>query len=1163
MSDATGDSPSPVVGTAAAPPHRSAPVPGAFTLLLFIFFLSGAASLVYQVVWTRRLFLTLGATSLAISTILTAFMAGLAIGSLLAGRLIDRRGNPLLVYAVLELVIGVYGAFTPWLLDGIESVYLLVLRHADLPLWPSYLLRFALAFAVLIVPTGLMGATLPVLTRQVMERLGHFGRRLGLLYGINTFGAAAGVLLTGFSLITTFGLRGTIWFAALLNGFAAFLAWGLYRSLRERPAACVADPEAAGRGEDAPAEPDGEAVPPSRPAAREPSLAGRHAWVLAIAAGGGFASFLYEIAWTRVLTLVLGGAVQVFSMMLATFLVGLALGSFVLSRWIDRSRDLFLFFAAVEGLVGIVALALLPVFGELPWIYLRFFASVGDRHDLLTVFGFVLCFAVMIVPTFLIGVTFPVVGKLYARSLKSVGRRIGEVYFANTLGGIGGSFTAGFILIPLVGMEKTLIAASGINLACAVAAAFLGTSGRRHRMAVAGAIVAGGLLVFAAHPLTGEIPIVELKSVRSSPKAPAGWLNAARHLCMRCEKPAWHPSPLPEDGSLPAYRGFCETCVPEERRWQADEDRMAPHRFWNPRVITSGIHTYARHYMAHPDGRKLRRWFLEQRLLFYEEGINTVVTVSAYADQLQLRSLQVDGKTDASNLADYPTEVLLAALPLLMHPDPREVLVVGLGSGITAGTTTRFDEVHRVDAVEIEAAVARAALHFADSHGDVLPDPGRRPPHPGHPKLRLMIRDARHYAAVTQNRYDVVISEPSNPWMTGPSHLFTREHFRNLRRVTKEDGLAIQWMHTYSMTPDLIYSLVKTFREVFDHVILLGYAHRPGDLFMLGSSRPVAFDVRRLRERIARPAIRRELEKIDIPDVSNLIAMLCLRGEDLDRNLGILPGRPEVAATLARIPVNTDDFPVVEFEAPRHLHRRDTSLLVVKALFGLRDDPFPPLHPADDDTIRSLAICPILVRECQRVALARDAIRIAERGVRLHPHDRDLRARLSILYMQRWVATRDPALPGAIRSLERILIEQAPEDPKPHIRLGELASSLGAYDEAVRHYEKARSLGGDGSTFQLVLARAYAKLGRDDRAVEAFEAAARIDTDCVAAYDGLATIHARRGRPDQAIEALMRWWRREENTLKRNGIRARCEALRRAREVAPGPAGAGAALEGR
>jgi spermidine synthase/tetratricopeptide (TPR) repeat protein len=1143
--------------TPSATPSSTA---SAFTLLLFIFFLSGCASLVYQVVWTRRLFLTLGSTSLAIATILSAFMGGLALGSLVAGRFIDRRRNYLTIYAILELAIGIYGALTPWLFGIAEGIFHALLQHMDLSLWPSYLVRFALALTILIVPTTLMGATLPVLSRQVVNHLGHFGRRLGVLYGINTFGAAFGVLITGFSLITSLGINGTIFFAASLNVLVSALAWGLDLALKGIPRPvpdprCTEDmapiPESARPDTLQPADGD---LRLSDVGLRSMNLADTHRWVLLMASLGGFASFLYEIAWTRVLTLILGGAVQAFSVMLSTFLIGLALGSFVLSRWIDRSRDLFLFYAILEGLIAVMALALLPVFGELPWFYIRFFPSVGDRYSLLMLFQFVICFLTLIVPTFLIGVTFPVVSKLYARDLGSLGQRIGEVYFANTAGGIFGSFAGGFVCIPLLGMERTCILASLINAGSAMLAAALSRSSPRRRASMAAAVAAAVFAILVGFPVLWRVSVLDLPRIKDAPRPPAGWTTAVKAPCPRCNEPVWFPAPPEKDGRLPGTAAFCAACAVKERRLIEDQLRLAPRWVWDPRVLTSGVHTYAREYSPSPDGRLLAQDLEKKHLIFYEEGLNAVVSVHHNVHSVGSRFLRVNGKTDASNTADFPTEILIGALPLLAHPNPQQVIIIGLGSGITAGSVARFAEVQRIDLIEIEAAVVRAARFFSENNHHVLPDPARN--QPGDPRLRLVIQDARHFCAVTPNRYDVVVAEPSNPWMSGPSHLFTVEHFKNLRRIMKDDGLTIQWCQTYCMKPELVYSVIKTFRQVFEHVLVMTYSQIPGDLFLFGTNRPLSFDVDRFRDRFARPEVLRNLERVGFQSVTHIFAGIFLRSEDLDTNLGLRPGRPAVSETLACIPLNTDDFPYVEFEAPKALHRTDSTLEIIHALFRFRDLPIPPIHPDTDETLRALHLCLRLARANDALGLCDAASRVAERGLTVNPQDDELRGLLIKLNVQRWLKTQAPDLPDKIRAQAQLLVERTPKDPIPHIQLGELAMVQRRYEDAIHHYEKALSLGGGGPNTHNTLGVAFTHLGRPEQASKSFERALSLDPKYIPAYPALTDAYEKMGRYDSAIDTLMRWYSIEQNTNLANQERVmiRLEAIRQKKESAkPAP----------
>ena len=293
--------------------------------LLLAFFLSGAASLIHEVVWTRLLRLVMGNTTLAIATVLSVFMAGLALGSFLGGRWIGRREDPLRVYAALEVAIGLYALALPWLIAGTEPIYRAIFQSLQPSFFVLSLIQFLFCGVLLLVPATLMGATLPVLARFFVRTPDRIGWSVGMLYAVNTFGAVAGVASTGFLLIPTLGVSRTIWFASLLNLVAAAVGYGLHRSTRSLPPISAEES----------ASPDAAGTAPTGPSYGNAAL---NALLLGYALSG-FAALVYEIAWTRVLTLMIGSSVYAFSMMLTAFILGLAAGSFAFARHVDRIRD--------------------------------------------------------------------------------------------------------------------------------------------------------------------------------------------------------------------------------------------------------------------------------------------------------------------------------------------------------------------------------------------------------------------------------------------------------------------------------------------------------------------------------------------------------------------------------------------------------------------------------------------------------------------------------------------------------------------------------------------------------------------------------------------------------------------------------------------------------
>ncbi len=417
-------------------------------IALICFFLSGAAGLIYEVVWTRMLTQIFGNTTYAIATVLAAFMAGLAIGSYLFGRIADRGKNDFLLYGILEAGVGIYGLVVPWLFQVGRLIYIPLFGLNDAYPFIFNLLLFFLSFVLLVFPTLLMGATLPLLSRFFVRSFSQLGRRVGDLYGTNTLGAVLGCAVSGYYLIPSFGMRATVHVAASLNLLIAVVIIIVDR-LRDKessePVAGAQEAEQADAGTGA-----------------APSNLG---WALLLSFGlSGMAALVYENAWTRALTLVIGSSIYSFTTMLMTFLVGLALGGFLYARWMGEREVRVSTFGVIELLVGFTALATIPLFGKLPLIFLRLLHGFGDSFNLFLATQVVASGMVMFLPTLLLGMTFPLVARLFTQSLYRVGTSVGISYAANTVGAIVGAFAGGFILIPLIGVQNSIMLAVILNL---------------------------------------------------------------------------------------------------------------------------------------------------------------------------------------------------------------------------------------------------------------------------------------------------------------------------------------------------------------------------------------------------------------------------------------------------------------------------------------------------------------------------------------------------------------------------------------------------------------------------------------------------------------------------------------------------------------------------
>ncbi len=474
------------------------------SIVLLLFFFSGASALIYEVVWGRMLVLVFGGTSYAIATVLAAFMGGLALGSYLFGRLIDRRGNPLLLYGLLEGGIGVWALLVPALFGLLNSGYSAAYATLEPSLYTMSLLRFAMTFIVLLVPTTLMGGTLPVLMRLLTVSGSLVGRTSAVLYFANVSGAVSGTFTAGFALIPALGLYGTTVLAVAMNFAIAVLAVAFVR--RGLPGGIQAGPAGAGRSGAGRAAATAAAA---SPVAKSPAGAAAsrlsptaRSMVLVVYAVSGLTALAYEVVWTRTMVPIIGTTTYAFTTMLTTFLLGLALGSLIFSRLADRISNTQLL-AALQLFVGLLALATIPVLGHLPELFVRLNESAGQGWWSQIGIRFLLCMLTMLPCTILLGATFPVVAKLYAGNVEGIGTDIGKMYAFNTVGAIAGSLIGGFVAIPLLGQEKAIMAAAGLNMLAALSLVGVGAGPTRRRAAIAGASVAGLILaaVLSGHGL--------------------------------------------------------------------------------------------------------------------------------------------------------------------------------------------------------------------------------------------------------------------------------------------------------------------------------------------------------------------------------------------------------------------------------------------------------------------------------------------------------------------------------------------------------------------------------------------------------------------------------------------------------------------------------------
>jgi len=443
--------------------NSSAPV-----LVLLLYFLSGATALVYEVAWSRMLMHVFGSTAVALGTVLAAFMAGMAVGSWLIGKAADKSRNCLRLYAFLEIGLGLAALGSHILLSHIGPVHLVLYDIFGFSPAVFGVVRFLLAFSLVMAPTVLMGATLPVLARFLMSRRDKVGINLSTLYATNTIGAVSGVLITGFYLIGTFGVHVPVYIAVMANILIGCIAWLV--SLR--------------MGDTALADPTSSSTTDTARAGSEASVDPLITRVILVALGiSGLTSFAYEIYWTRSLVFILGNSTYALSTMLGAFLSGIAIGGYLVRFALKHMADRVLTFGFIQIFLGIFSALALPLlfFISDPQSLNQYLLGTSERVFALIFTSFGVSFLVMLIPAILIGATFPLAGQIVVREFHKTGSTVGKLYAVNTLGNVLGALLPGFILLSLLGIQKGILLMAALNVVLGFAVLVLAfTRGQRH-----------------------------------------------------------------------------------------------------------------------------------------------------------------------------------------------------------------------------------------------------------------------------------------------------------------------------------------------------------------------------------------------------------------------------------------------------------------------------------------------------------------------------------------------------------------------------------------------------------------------------------------------------------------------------------------------------------
>jgi len=737
-------------------------------IAILLFLLSGICGLIYEVAWSKYLAFFIGSTAYSHMIVLATYMGGLALGAFIFGKYSDKVSNQLKLYGLLELGIGVYCLAYPFIIEVVGKFFISTASAFDLTSQKGELLtlKFILSFITLILPSVLMGGTLPILVKFLSKSISDSGKDVAKLYYVNSFGAVIGTGLAGFFLVRTQGLDNTVWFASLLNILIGLVAILLSKSVKSN-------------------------VPPKKSSKVKEVVqhqvfseaAIRIALFAAIASG--FIAMLYELTWIRLLSNILGSTTYSFTVMLIAFISGIALGSFIVSLVIRKIKNLVALLAVCQYGTAVSMILTLPLYERLPYYLMIISATIPNQPENFPAFlrlEFLFCFMIMLVPTIFSGMSLPVASRIANRDMQVLGKSIGGIFAINTIGSVFGVLITGLVLIPLLGVKLSI--ELGVLLNGLLGIFIFYKAGLSHKLKLT-------LTIFFVLIAIG-------------------------------------------------YRILFPS--------------------WNDNIFISGVFRTL-YKQGVPSFIEFKKQQSEgQKILWHKEGVDANVTVreSQFGDSIQ-KTLVINGKADASTVADLPTQVLLGQIPLMLYQNSGDALVIGLGSGITCGSVLRHP-VKSLDVVEIASEVVECNSFFTKENYNFVTDS----------RVKIYLDDAITQLKITSKKYDYIISEPSNPWIAGIGNLYSLEFFNVCKERLNADGVLTQWFHTYDVNNDIFKLVVSTISKVFPFVTI--WKASDADIIILASANPVVVNFGAMELKMKQPQIAQDLARIKMYDVPSLLS---------------------------------------------------------------------------------------------------------------------------------------------------------------------------------------------------------------------------------------------------------------------------------------------------
>lgn len=775
-----------------------------FKVASILFVLSGIAALIYQVTWFKYLSYFLGNGTYAQAIVLATFMGGLALGAWIFGKKSDRSKNPFKLFAWLEITIAIYCFFYEPIFNLIKEVFIHVVSANE---WASdstktLLLSFLASASALIIPTTLMGGTLPVLVKCLSQKVKDIGKNVALLYFINSLGAVIGSMIAGFYLIVTFGLQIATYFGAALDlivGLVFLIFTTVPSPLKETKINTSVQSE-------------------SKPIFSIDRK--KKNTVLLVAGLSGLAAMMYEVVWLRLLIPVLSSTTYSFTIILTVFITGITIGSLLIYYLFRFLKKPMLFLGICQFMIVVSVMISITFYDKIPYYIWQDVGPAESTDQAYLGYLATQCyyvFLLLIVPTIFMGMSLPLAAKLLASNIKKSGEEVGAVFGINTIGTVVGSLVAGLVLIPLIGLRHTLECAIGINVLC----------------------------TFFIFQQVKEIKLF-------------GKLTTVGIIVLLCT--------------------FYFSQIKEEQ--------------WARGIMTSQIARQInqkkapKSYAEFIEGTKKDN----SKIVYYNEGVAGTIVV---CQTDKSTALYTNGKSDANSVGDLRTQSALGHVPLILHPQPDSVFVIGFGAGHTIGSVMVHEKVKFAEVAEISPEVIEASNFFTHVNQQPLENPN----------LHLIKNDGVAALRVAPHQYDVIISQPSNPWSAGVGNLFTKEFFSDCKKKLRPGGYVAQWFGLYEMSEQNLKLILRTALSEFEHIEI--WALGPNDILLLCSETPFNFDIDALEKNYA--------EVQDVLAVENI----GIHSFPIFLSQQFLSNTNALKTYVGNGPLNTENQPLLEFWGPR------------------------------------------------------------------------------------------------------------------------------------------------------------------------------------------------------------------------------------------------------